>query len=121
MSTEQMRFVCSGCLHDQGRFVMRRGEEHTVVRCNRCTLAHILPRPQVDSTYQLPDLQYYEDNQVRYLRRGMDWHSIRLINMLRRYAPPPGQLLEIGCGTGVFLNKAHAAGYQVTGIEPSPG
>jgi 2-polyprenyl-3-methyl-5-hydroxy-6-metoxy-1,4-benzoquinol methylase len=30
-----------------------------------------------------------------------------------------GRLLEIGCASGFFLDAAHRAGFQVTGVEPS--
>lgn len=32
----------------------------------------------------------------------------------------PGRVLDVGCGTGVFLEKAKLAGFDVTGIDASP-
>ncbi len=113
-------FRCSGCLHDNGRFVMHRSG-FFILRCARCDLAHYLPRPVVDEdSFQLHDLQYYESTMKR-LRPGLDYHSVKLLQLLGRYCAPPGKLLEVGCATGLFLSNAHAAGYSVTGIEPAPG
>ena len=32
----------------------------------------------------------------------------------------PGLILDIGCGTGVFLEKALSAGFNVIGIDAAP-
>ena len=114
-------FRCSGCLHDEARFVMRKTAEYFIARCVRCDLAHLLPRPQLEQeAHQLQDLGSYEVDMKR-LRPGIDYHSMKLLHLLSGYSPPPGKLLEIGCATGLFLNDAHAAGYSVTGIEPAAG
>src|SRR5262245_40065074 len=93
-------FICSGCLHHSGNFVMQRSD-HAVVRCAECGLAHLLPRPDAaEDSHQLADLGYY-DEVMRRLRPGLDYHSMKLLRLLRPYSPPPGRLLEIGCATGL--------------------
>lgn len=47
--------------------------------------------------------------------------EIRLIERLTAGWPRRGQrILEIGCGTGIFLDVLHGAGFDVTGIDASP-
>ncbi len=47
--------------------------------------------------------------------------EIRLIERLTSGWPRRGErLLEIGCGTGIFLDVLHGAGFDVTGLDASP-
>ncbi len=47
--------------------------------------------------------------------------EIRLLERMTSGWPRRGQkLLEIGCGTGVFLQVLHRAGFDVTGLDRSP-
>jgi glycosyltransferase involved in cell wall biosynthesis/SAM-dependent methyltransferase len=44
----------------------------------------------------------------------------RYLDLISRYrGSGPGRLIEIGCGTGEFLERANARGFDVTGIEYS--
>jgi len=40
--------------------------------------------------------------------------------VLSRLPKPSSRVLDVGCGTGVFLEKAIAAGFDATGIDASP-
>lgn len=47
--------------------------------------------------------------------------EIRLLERMTASWPRRGQrLLEIGCGTGLFLDVLHRAGFDVTGLDASP-
>jgi SAM-dependent methyltransferase len=39
--------------------------------------------------------------------------------VLSRLPGPPSRVLDVGCGTGVFLEKAIAAGFDVAGLDAS--
>lgn len=119
--SELRNFICSGCLEREGRRVLA-GAKHIVVRCSRCHLASMLPKPGplAGSNEQLDDLQEYERLMHR-LQPGFKHHAAKLLELLNRYSPPPGRLLEIGCASGLFLTEARNAGYTVTGLEPAAG
>jgi SAM-dependent methyltransferase len=38
-----------------------------------------------------------------------------------RSSPPPGRLLDVGCGTGALAARLAGLGYAVVGLDPSPG
>ncbi|HKU75032.1 MAG TPA: class I SAM-dependent methyltransferase [Pyrinomonadaceae bacterium] len=40
--------------------------------------------------------------------------------VLSRLPPSPCRILDVGCGTGVFLEKAVAAGFDAMGLDASP-
>jgi len=43
----------------------------------------------------------------------------RKLRLLQKHHPKQGNLLDIGCGTGTFLEAALKANYTITGIEPN--
>lgn len=62
-----------------------------------------------DAWFQTPTGQFALSREIRLLERmTSDW-------------PRRGQrLLEVGCGTGVFLETLHRAGFDVTGLDAAP-
>ena len=52
---------------------------------------------------------------------GLSASDIEKRLMLRLWAPTCAQrVLEVGCGTGIFLDWFSQMGHQVTGLDPSP-
>ena len=60
---------------------------------------------------------------------GADWYAQRgfTSEMIRRartwylqFLPEPGDLLDVGCGRGEFLDAASDANHQVTGVDHDP-
>lgn len=45
----------------------------------------------------------------------------RRVEFLSRLVPPPGPVLDAGCGTGLLLRRLRRQGYHATGIDPSIG
>jgi SAM-dependent methyltransferase len=95
-----------------------------VVRCDVCGLVFVGRELAPDELIALYDEDYYEDPaeegyasyaaaEARKRR-----HDLSLLVELEELVAP-GNLLEIGCAYGFFLDEARARGWTVRGIEPS--
>jgi 2-polyprenyl-3-methyl-5-hydroxy-6-metoxy-1,4-benzoquinol methylase len=100
--------------------VVRNG--HQLVRCQRCTLVFVSPRP---STRAAIDALYtdeaYSAGQVSHAltasrMREAQWR----LNKLERHVARRGRLLDVGCSAGSFLVAARERGWNVRGIDVSP-
>lgn len=104
------------------------GYPFPLVRCKKCGLLYLNPRPRSGVLHRLYSEQYFRgegkdegfdytsefENSNDELNRG---HDLRAIMHLH---PPPGRVLDVGCGVGGTLRGLHAAGYECHGIEVSP-
>jgi 2-polyprenyl-3-methyl-5-hydroxy-6-metoxy-1,4-benzoquinol methylase len=98
----------------------------TIVQCEACTLRFTNPRPTVDQlgNYYKSD-QYISHSDKANGLIGWLYNTVRqytvnrkvlLINELANNKR--GTILDIGCGTGLFLAAAGQAGWQIAGVEP---
>ena len=91
-----------------------------LVRCRRCGLLYLNPRPPVD------DLgRYYQDDYAPFARRGLAARIKSLtfnreVDALWPLLAPPRRVIDIGCATGELLQNIRAHGNEdILGIEPS--
>jgi 2-polyprenyl-3-methyl-5-hydroxy-6-metoxy-1,4-benzoquinol methylase len=62
-----------------------------------------------------PSLNHYST-----YSKAVDRKRLRFIEeQLRRYAPPQGSVLDVGCGNGIMSEAIGRCGYQVLGIDIS--
>jgi SAM-dependent methyltransferase len=116
--------VC--CLCGVPGDVVHRRPPFAVVRCPVCGLVFVSPRLTARSLQRLYDEPAYFEGGVYGDRTSWSpamvlqrtWAHGRLARLVR-LRPPPGNLLEIGSGYGLFLAAARDAGYRVRGVELS--
>ena len=100
--------VCTVCKSTSGIVVVR--ENGYEGRACACGTVYVTPEPspeEVDHTSDGHSEAFYDlpaAMKARWVRRHTSGHD----------------LLEIGCGTGSFLQAAQAAGFDVEGIEAEP-
>ncbi len=127
---------CPICNHDKFKsflscvdYTVSR-ETFKIVQCDNCGFRFTNPRPdekEIGKYYQSEEYISHSDTRrglVNVLYQIVRNHTInqkvKLINRISlnsEFQAP--NLLDIGCGTGEFLNACKESGWQITGIEPS--
>lgn len=102
-------------------------KEFTIQQCNSCYFLFTNPRPYVEEIgayYQSQDYISHHDEArdimskvYTSVRNYTISQKIKLINQLY---PKQGNLLDVGCGTGNFLQATKDAGWKISGTEPDP-
>ncbi len=100
-------------------------EEFSISKCNSCGFIFTNPIPELDKIGN-----YYETD--KYLSHNSDkqniissiYKKVRGINLKNKYGliskyKDNGSILDIGCGTGEFLNYLKSKSWSTLGIEPS--
>lgn len=131
MAQSIMEFVnCNLCgSNSTRRFMHING--FNIVKCKNCSLVYVNPRLKEGKLHGIYNKTYYEnpafkDNQLalygyeKYLEDKEDIKAtfsrrLSTINKLSK----KGNLLDIGCAYGFFLEMARANGWKVKGLELS--
>jgi 2-polyprenyl-3-methyl-5-hydroxy-6-metoxy-1,4-benzoquinol methylase len=101
-------------------------EHFTITKCNQCTAMFTQDVPGQEAIGRY----YASDNYISHsnTRKGFInnlYHIIRkrTLNAKRKLIKaetgiPSGKILDVGCGTGAFLECMRTGGWNITGLEP---
>lgn len=91
----------------------------SIISCCNCGNAWTLPFP-IKIYYEKKDF-HSKDKTININDLPKQWKKsiYAQIKLLSRYLKPNANILEIGCGQGIFLNELKKLGFNVVGIEPS--
>ncbi|MFQ5897598.1 MAG: class I SAM-dependent methyltransferase [Candidatus Methylomirabilia bacterium] len=105
---------------------------YAFLRCDECGSATLDPVPATAVIPALYPRQYTfkvpqpEDAPLLRLQRALEWRAFylpiyrqRARTFRRLTGLVSGRLLEVGCGSGLFLRHLAAAGYEVEGVDTS--
>jgi len=100
-------------------------EEFSIQKCNNCGFKFVNPRPdksEIGRYYQSDQYISHNAAEAKFINRV--YKLARRFSILKKYKivykyAGPGKILDIGCGTGEFLNYCKSRGFEVTGIEPN--
>ena len=107
-------------------------ETHRFLRCADCGSATLDPLPSPSRLAALYSADYTfkpapAHSALRRLLQAIEWKCFyepgyrRRLAILRRLTGlHGGRVLEVGCGSGLFLRFLEKAGYDVEGVETSP-
>lgn len=93
-----------------------RGTQQIVI-CQRCGLEYANPRLRSDrvvAAYSRAVDELYAEagpGRMATFRRGLE--------LVEKFCPERGRLLDVGCACGFFLRVAQDAGWEAEGVEPS--
>ncbi|MDC0204247.1 class I SAM-dependent methyltransferase [Flavobacteriales bacterium] len=100
-------------------------EQFTIVSCETCSFIFTNPRPSDKDLekYYISDMYISHTNQksgvFNWLYQTIRKHAInRKVRLLKKITTKKTHL-DIGCGTGDFLNACKKEGFVTKGIEPS--
>ena len=87
-------------------------------RCRQCGLVFLHPQPT--ESFLTEHYQHYlpgEAQNMELWRHMMLPVMTRSAMLIEERVPPPGRLLDVGCGYGFFLEIMERRGWRVEGIE----
>src|SRR5690606_5528135 len=101
-------------------------EKFRLLYCKSCTLKFTQDIPEQENMgkyYQFEDYISHTDTQKGLINTL--YHRVRRFTLVgkrklvtRVIGKNQGSILDVGCGTGAFLNEMKNAGWNVTGLEP---
>ncbi|MEO6488665.1 MAG: class I SAM-dependent methyltransferase [Ferruginibacter sp.] len=123
--------VCSG---NSIRFILS-AKDHTVSQeifeiwiCNECSSMFTQDVPDENDIaryYESENYISHSDTQAGFINKI--YHFVRKRTLVSKMTliknetgKPHGNILDVGCGTGAFLNVMDESGWQTTGLEPDP-
>ena len=100
-------------------------EKFQIYSCQNCSLRFTNPRPDDNKLAGYYDSKEYisHSNEGSSLLGGL-YKIARTFTLLRKRKlieklSPNKQLLDLGCGTGHFIDYCQQHGWQITGVEPN--
>lgn len=99
-------------------------ESFAIVQCNSCSLKFTNPRPTAENIHK-----YYESSAYDSHKKKGSGLTDSIYNVARKFAlngklnlinslqTDKGKLLDVGCGTGLFLDVCAKDGWSVVGVE----
>ncbi|OWY20703.1 class I SAM-dependent methyltransferase [Sphingobacteriales bacterium UPWRP_1] len=127
MSTtaDNMACSCIYCNARQNRLLYPTrdmyGNNFTVRQCRQCEAVFLWPPPTTKQLEQAYSETYYGEQEHKFnslVERVVDYFRSRRAKIISRWVPPPGRVLDIGCGNGRFLHYMQGLGnYETYGIE----
>jgi 2-polyprenyl-3-methyl-5-hydroxy-6-metoxy-1,4-benzoquinol methylase len=100
-------------------------EDFSIQICNACGFKFVNPRPdnnEIGRYYQSDEYISHDAKKVNLI--NSIYRLARIFSIKSKYSivnkyVNPARILDIGCGTGEFLNYCKSKGYDVAGVEPN--
>lgn len=87
---------------------------------------HVSPIPTEEELENVYEYEYYQKEKTKYIDNTLKdlewWHSVykdKYETFENNLSSSSRKILDVGCGSGYFLNFGQKRGWDCTGIEPS--
>lgn len=103
-------------------------EKFEIVSCKNCGFKFTNPRPdenQIGKYYQSENYISHSNTSKGIISKA--YHLVRnytlnrKLKLINNLQPNKGAILDVGCGTGMFLKTCQEGGWEVAGIEVDAG
>lgn len=101
-------------------------ENFAIVQCNACDFLFTNPRPSGESLSSYYESEDYISHQnksnslTNFVYRIARKFTLKSkLKLIESFGLPSKTLLDIGCGTGHFIETCKDAGWSVSGVEPN--
>lgn len=99
-------------------------EDFKIVQCKQCEFIFTNPIPSIDDLSKYYDSPDYLSHTVNKSVTGFIYDSLRNLNIKKKYRlisslSDGNKILDIGQGTGEFLNYFKQKGWETLGVEPN--
>lgn len=110
---------CNLCSADDSRLIYKK-ENYSVVRCKKCGLTYINPRPDKNELIMAVSGNFYRQHFIPItFNKHENYQSYKgLLDGFKKYFRI-GRLLDVGCASGLFLAAAKEEGWEVKGVDIS--
>ena len=102
------------------------GEEFQLFYNQDLEMLETFPQPNSDNLpgyYKSEDYISHTDNKRNLFEKAYQYVKLvslkRKVKLINSFSSNGKTLLDIGCGTGDFLNAAHQNNWEINGIEPN--
>lgn len=101
-----------------------------LVKCRRCRLIYVNPRPAPQALYGMYDEGYFVHRDNCYTGEYFGYYDyignkdkikrsfVQRLKTIENFRSP-GKLLDVGCAAGYFLSSARERGWQASGLDIS--
>ncbi len=104
---------------------LNSGESFAINECSNCTVQFTNPRPEDEKLYKY----YQSDNYISHANKGTNLVN-KIYKLVRNYTlrkkldiinslSKSDYILDIGCGTGEFLDLCQDNKWKIAGVEPN--
>ena len=107
--------ICTIC--GAGSDLIWKERQNRIYRCRKCKTAFFRPVSK-SSSRDIYGETYFKNWYLKYYTQRQNYFK-RIFRLLETYIPDKGDLLDVGCGVGIFLSVAKKQGWNVTGQDTS--